>query len=357
MYCLVRASDPASALSRVCASLSARGLGHIAPPNHLFSKIIALPSDLSQPGLGLQAHVLAQLQASLTTVIHSAWAVNFNLSVTSLEPHIRGTRNLLDLCLSVPFTQPARLAFISSVSAAAGTPQPAVVSESYVEDPTHAQNMGYARSKWVTEHLCRLAAEATGIQARVLRSGQIVGDAKQGLWNATEAIPLMIRSAVTLGALPALDETPSWIPVDVCAQAAVELSGADRPFAEFCSHSHDPASNEASGVVYHMQNPRTFRWTEELLPALSKAGLEFETVSQREWVRRLRDGEQDPVRNPTVKLLDFFAAKYDNDNPGRKGLSFETAITESRSKAIGDQFDVIGSGLMTKCVEQWMKTW
>ena len=76
---------------------------------------------------------------------------------------------------------------------------------------------------------------------------------------------------------------------------------------------------------------------------------------QREWVRRLREGDQDPVRNPTVKLLDFFASKYDNDRPGRRGLTFDTLTTERRSRAIAQRFDIIGSGLMAKCIEQWRK--
>ena len=45
-----------------------------------------------------------------------------------------------------------------------------------------------------------------GAQARVLRIGQLAGDSKVGEWNTTEGIPLMIQTAVTLGALPQLDE-------------------------------------------------------------------------------------------------------------------------------------------------------
>lgn len=333
------------AMSRVCSSLSARGLSHIAPPNHLFSKIVALPSDLSRPDLGLAPHMMARLKVSVTGVIHSAWAVNFNLGVASLESCIKDTRSLLDLCLSVPFAKPARMAFISSVSAGAGTPQPAFVQETYVEDPAHAQGMGYARSKWVAEHVCRKAVEATGIDARVLRSGQIIGDSKLGIWNATEAIPLMIQSATTLNALPALDEMPSWIPVDACADATVQLSGIDKPFAEPKDHNAE--------TVFHMQNPRLFHWTEDLLPALREAGLEFETVSPREWVKRLREGDQDPKRNPTFKLLDFFTAKYDHDRPGRKGLVFATDATELYSSVIASRPDITGGDLIAKCVKHW----
>lgn len=66
--------------------------------------------------------------------------------------------------------------------------------------------MGYARSKLVAERIIKAAAEKTGMVARILRIGQIIGDSEFGIWNTTEAIPLMIQSAVTLGVLPDLDE-------------------------------------------------------------------------------------------------------------------------------------------------------
>ena len=90
---------------------------------------------------------------------------------------------------------------------------------------------------------------------------------------------------------------------------------------------------------------------------MRKAGLEFETVSQREWVQRLRTGEQDPEKNPTIKLIDFFAEKYDNDRPGRKGLVFETTKTSENSSTIGKGTDVVGEGLIRKFVNAWKKDW
>ena len=45
--------------------------------------------------------------------------------------------------------------------------------------------------------------------AQVLRIGQLIGDTKVGEWNATEGVPMMIQTAVTLGALPMLDEVSS----------------------------------------------------------------------------------------------------------------------------------------------------
>lgn len=95
-----------------------------------------------------------------------------------------------------------------------------------------------------------------------------------------------------------------------------------------------------------MQNTYLFHWTHELLPALRAAGLDFEAVPQRERVRGLCEGEQDPKKNPTIKLLDLFAEKCDNDKPGRVGLGFMTEKSGERSEAVRKGYNIVGSGLM-----------
>lgn len=355
VYCLVRASSPAAAEERVQATLISKGLAASLPKD---DRVVCQPADLSQASLGLDDTVLVDLRKSLTTVVHAAWAVSFNLGVRSFESHhIRGTRNLLDVALSSEGEggrPAARLFFCSSISAAAGTPIPATIAEGYIHNLAHAQSMGYARSKVVTEHIVRAAAEQTGMTAQVLRLGQIIGDAQHSIWNTTEAIPLIFQSALTTGTLPALDETPSWMPVDAMARSVLELSGLTGD--EVADAAVAAAAADVS-IVYQVQNSRVFRWTEDLLPALRAAGLEFEIVPQREWVARLRASDPDPRKNPTIKLIDFYAEKYDNDRPGRAGLVFDIHKTEAASATMRSGFNVIGSGLVEKMVNWWKTQW
>lgn len=344
IYCLVRASSVSTALDRVLSSLAERSL-----PLRNVSKIVVLPSQIGSEDLGLASNIIDDLKDSLTKVIHVAWAVNFTIGVRSFEQqHIKGVQNLINLCLSSRRSTAAEFYFCSSISAAAGTPLPAKIAEAPIPQLEHAQNMGYARSKLVAERIIQAAAEETGMVAKVLRVGQIVGDTVTGKWNPTEAIPLMLQTAVTMKALPALDESPSWLPVDVVADAILELAKI-KPDANGKAElfSHD------SQVVYHVQNAKTFRWTEDLLPALRDAGLEFEVVNKREWVRRLRSDEQDPQKNPAVKLIDFFTDKYDNDNMGRSGLSFEMEKSEEASASLRGGVDLIQDGLIKKFVSSW----
>lgn len=204
VWALVRASSEHAALERTLQSLSSRG---ICLSVEGIRKIVAVPSDLSKPDFGLEASKIVQLRSSLTLVIHSAWAVNFNISVESFEDqHIKAVPNFINLCQSTTHGSPARFYFCSSVSSTGGTPRPGTVPETPVRDIAHVQGTGYAQSKYVAEQIVRNAMKDAGAQARVLRIGQLVGDSKVGEWNTTEGIPLMIQTAVTLGALPQLDE-------------------------------------------------------------------------------------------------------------------------------------------------------
>jgi thioester reductase-like protein len=287
-------------------------------------------------------------------VIHSAWAVNFNLGVRSFEAqHIRGTHNLISLCLASHLPKPARFFFCSSVSSASGTPKPATIAETTINDLRHAQATGYGRSKLISEHITHNAAQATGMEARVLRIGQLSGDTKSAIWNETEAVALMIRSAITVGALPALSENISWLPVDDCAKVCVDLSMA-------------PASGQE--LVYHVLNPRTFNWARDLLPTLQQCQKlrNFDVVSPAEWLKKLATSEQDPVKNPSVKLLDFWQKKYggsiggdavfgvDDDPPS---LAFETQRTIEHCPRLGQVQQPVEAGLIPRYVTEWAKEW
>jgi thioester reductase-like protein len=192
--------------------------------------------------------------------------------------------------------------------------------------------MGYAQSKLVTENLCQIATEQTGISAHVLRIGQVIGDTDRGIWNATEAIPMMLQSATTISALPRLEEAPRWLPVDVVAKSVIEITSSSAP----------------SGVV-NIINPRTFHWTRDLLPYLHAAGLQFAELETRDWVARLRDSNPDPVANPPIKLLQFFTNKYDKEGFPSSTMEWETGKARTWSKTLAEA-PVLDQGLVDKMI-------
>ena len=118
--------------------------------------------------------------------------------------YVPGLRHLIDLTSRT--RRRARLVFCSSTSAAVNTTDDAnTVYERLPEREDAAAPMGYARSKWVAEHLCQ-NAHATVLRGRVViaRIGQLCGDTEDGIWNESEAWPLLIASSRYTGCMPDL---------------------------------------------------------------------------------------------------------------------------------------------------------
>lgn len=296
VYCLVRAISASQADNRIKASLLQRRVFHELDWTER-NKLVALPFDQTDELLGLSHDMYNEIAQDLRGVIHCAWSVNFNLNLSSFTDCISGVQNLIGLCRAARLVKSATFSFCSSVSAVSRcdiSPVPETVARY-----EWAQEMGYAQSKAVAENICQRAATEAGVDTRILRIGQIVSDTKQGIWNTTEAITMMLQTAVTIGVLPRLPELPRWLPVDTVAKAVCEITLA----------VHPPVNR-----VFNVVNRQSFSWTDELLPALKCAGLNFREVEPREWIKQLGASNQDPTANPPIKLLDFFASKYDKED-------------------------------------------
>jgi thioester reductase-like protein len=183
---------------------------------------------------------------------------------------------------------------------------------------TAAQRTGYAQSKLVAEHICVAAAKATGLAAKVLRIGQVVGDTKFGIWNASEAVPMILKSASTIGSLPMLDEWHSWLPVDVVATVILGIAFV----------------KPGESGVFNVVNSKSFHWTWDLLLLLREVGVHFQVKGRREWLRRLRS-VPDPVSNPPYRLIDFFEVKYGKETLAPTPV-FATGRAQAASPAMKD---------------------
>ena len=226
--------------------------------------------------------------------------------------------------------------------------------------------MGYGRSKLIGEHIVSNARKS-GARAYTLRIGQVSGHSEKGLWNDSEAIPLMIRSAVTLKVLPELDAECSWLPVDVLARGIVEISEA----CECVSRPHSPRSDSSGGSAYSMVededdtaynlcNPHTFTWS-SLLMALQGNGFEFKTVPFQTWLKMLRDSEArgEELVNPAVKLTAHYEATYSNaSGPEQQEKRFLTGKAERDSVSLREgRLRIIEDGVLECYARDWLRRW
>jgi hypothetical protein len=114
-----------------------------------------------------------QLRTHVTHIIHAAWQLNFNLRLEGFERvHVAGVRHLIDLALSSPRAKSPRFLFCSSISTVSFYDRIGSVPEEPFEDESYA-TLGYGLSKLVGERITAIASEKAGLDAAVVRIGQI----------------------------------------------------------------------------------------------------------------------------------------------------------------------------------------
>ena len=344
IHCLIRAASPTAANERVSKSLLARNK---APLSSTSSKVTCHACKLSDPTLGLSPSTYKDLASRTTLIIHAAWAVNFSMRLSSfVKDHIAGLRNLINFALASPTTSPGRFLFCSSTASVLGPCTNSPIPECISHEPLSASLLGYSRSKWVAESICEQAHLHTRMKDHitVLRIGQLCGDTDSGIWNVTEAWPLMLSSVKVTGSLPDLKgEKLGWLPVDVAAQAVVEISTAKDTSTE---------SNEIPCL--HLLNPSTESTWADLLSWLQKLIPAFDIVPPSTWVSQLDNLKGEAAKHPARKLLNLWKDAYGGGDDGREeedtqeekeeeGLRFEMAETKKVApvmrdvKAIGEE--------------------
>lgn len=93
----------------------------------------------------------------MTVIIHSAWRLDFNLSLASFEPNVHGTRHLIDLARAGPYAGNVKFLFTSSIAQALRWDKSqGDYPEKVVSDAKYAVAIGYGESKYVAERVCLL---------------------------------------------------------------------------------------------------------------------------------------------------------------------------------------------------------
>jgi thioester reductase-like protein len=322
IYCLLRADGPFAAQKRVSEALFQRFLPPLEPRQ---DKVVCLPCDLTQSDLGLSEQQLREISTTATKIIHSSWAVNFSLRLNSFEDQILSTKNLINIAIEAD----AQLIFVSSVAAVSdSTSRP--IAEKLSQDPREASLLGYSRSKWVAEQICDAANKKRDSPlASIVRVGQLCSNGA-GIWNTTEAYPLLLSTSKITGCLPDLPkEVLNWLPVEQAAQAVVEIAFTN--------------SKGSETPVYHVLNPHTTPNWKEMLDWLSASneGPEFEIASSSEWLERLEKAlSDDSANHPSQALLGLWKGSYakDKDNggasEGHESPLFDVAQTQKVSASI-----------------------
>ncbi|KAL9117654.1 MAG: hypothetical protein Q9187_005810 [Circinaria calcarea] len=370
VYCLNRGSDSHSLHTE---RNQARGL----PSEFDSARVTFLTADLSKAQLGLQHERYTKLLKVASLVIHNAWPVNFNLSLSSFRPQLDGIINLINFTATAALSP--RLFFISSISSVLSyrTTSLRTPEEIVVADSAPSPN-GYAESKYLSEQLLHYAARKLSIEASIARVGQIAGAVKHvGLWNRVEWFPSLVISSFNLGAVP--DSLGSslgkidWAPIDLLADILVELAlGTDQQPQQNGSSSSqadtDPLPRRFH--IFHPLNPVHTTW-DAVRPVVttelsSLRGKSLEVIPLRSWIDRVRqdsefragthvalaDGALEAylLVNPAVKLLGFYESLCREEG---RANELETEKTERRSSKLR----ALEGGIKSEWVRKWVREW
>jgi thioester reductase-like protein len=213
VYALVRADDDSAAAERL--------------PTH--PRLSAVAGDIERTGLGLGRATRDRLAAEVTTVVHCAASVSFELGLAeSRRVNVDGTRHLVELAERFP-----RLERFSYVSTAyvAGEPR-GLFREDQLEVGQRFRNP-YEQSKFEAE--LALRDRGAGLPLQILRPSIVVGDSRTGRTSSFNVLygPLKAFARGAIPAIPARRSAPvDIVPVDYVADRTVELAsgGPDGTF-------------------------------------------------------------------------------------------------------------------------------
>ncbi len=186
------------------------------------------------------------------------------------------------------------------------------------------------------------------------RIGQLCGDGDNGVWNRSEAWPLMLGAGGVMGALPRLGgEGLGWLAVDEAARAVLEVAGVEvgeggmvgtgggaDTASPSNTHGIDAKTPEIEEEVpiYHILNPDNTRTWDDLLSWACRLHPSLEVLPPQEWIARLEDPDGRGVGHSARKLVGLWRGAY-CDGQGNWGEweGGDGKAAESKEKETGNE--------------------
>ncbi|CEJ01811.1 hypothetical protein RMCBS344292_15832 [Rhizopus microsporus] len=309
IFCMIRGKG-SNVMQRLKESFDSRHLDPLLLSSNN-SRLEVLSIQSRQEHFGLSDEIYHKLKDEVTTIIHAAWILDFNMSVDYYDQEcIPFLYNLVKLAHRQ--NNPMYFHLISSISA-----------------------VRYAQSKFIAEALMDYLVKKKNFPCFIERLGQVCGDTENGVWNILEQYPLMFMSGRIMKKMPKMDIKVDWIPVNDAANS----------ISEIVLHTVNADYKSLDGFVFHIVNPNTITWS-KLLHIMKNCGLNFESVTFPEWVELLSHTDD---TNPASPLLPYYQANMDHllNMPEWK-TDKAAQMAPSLSKACP-----VGPDLFKKFLEYW----
>ncbi len=287
IYCLVRAENAEAAFERLCRNAEYYGLPTALP----VERIRPLVGDIAQPLMGLDQAVYRQLTLEIDAVLSAGAHVDFTLPYSDLRgSNVFGTMEMLRFAAT---GRRKPLHFVSTLGLLMSKARSGNDSalESWPPDCEGESLVnGYEQSKWVAEHILKLA-EDCGMPIAVYRPGLLTGDSISGRFvNTDQFIARFLKSSIQLGCIPALANGVEMLPVDFAAQVIV--AGLQ--------------SVTSLGKAFHIRHPEPLVIA-EVVDVLRSRGYVMDIVPYADWQQRVLAGTDDDSGNALIPFRNMIA--------------------------------------------------
>jgi amino acid adenylation domain-containing protein/thioester reductase-like protein len=340
VWCLVRARDETEALGRIRQAAARYELP--VPPA---GRVVPLPGDLAQPGLGLSDAQFRGLGREVDIIYHPGALVNFIYPYQELRAaNVAGTREVIRLA-GESRAIPVHYVSTTAVLAGLGVEGVHEVTEETPLAYPEQLRMGYVETKYVAEELLRNAARA-GLPVAIYRPLDIVGSVDTGAWSTSTEMCALIRFMTDTGLAPDIDLPLDYVPADVCAAAIRHIS----------------VTAGAAGRTYHLASPE-HALLGSLVGRLRDRGYRIDDVPFGDWVIELaRQAALDPSQ-PMAPFMPLFV-----DRGGASGLtvaemylahvfpSYSRTNTERALRGSGIAFPPVNGQLLDRNIDRLMES-
>lgn len=311
---LVRADNAEQGMKRLRENLCHYALWQ----DEYTERIVPVVGNLKLPLLGLTPAEFQTLAETVDVIYHVGSKLSYIAPYEFLKAaNVGGTQETLRLA-TLAKAKPYH--FVSSLGILLGyqTPEGRVPEGGNEDDPldiTKCPDVGYFRSKYVAEHIVRLARER-GIPVTIHRIGLIVGDSQNGCSNEDDFVARILLGCIQAGYGPDITNSMDMTPVDYVAKAIAHLS----------------LQQDSLGRVFHLLNPVPITWG-SIIDRVIEAGYPMVKLPFQEWVEAIED-YQGETPNPLHPLLPFFHIDFAGRMLGVSPVAYHALGTEKTLNAL-----------------------
>jgi thioester reductase-like protein len=207
---------------------------------HARGRVELVTGDITQPGLGIDAHRAAELRGSLWQVYHLAAVYDLAVSRdVGRRVNVEGTRHVLQLAASARAFD--RLQYVSTAYVSGR-------ARGVFRETDLDVGQGFKNHYEETKFLAEVEVARSGVPATIYRPGVVVGDSRTGetfKFDGPYAVLRMMERLPSPGVffrIGGRDGTVNIVPVDFVIEALAALAAA-------------PASR---GRTYHLCDPHPY---------------------------------------------------------------------------------------------------